>query len=52
MTRSRSWTSCTSIRHSDNRRMKVVTVAIRVGQPVSDHSVQAYVRGEPAPIVF
>ena len=27
-------------------------MAIRVGQPVSDHSVQAYVRGEPAPIVF
>ena len=27
-------------------------MALRVGQPVSDHSVQAYVRGEPAPIVF
>jgi alkyl hydroperoxide reductase subunit AhpC len=27
-------------------------VALRVGQPVSDHKVQAYVRGEPAPIVF
>jgi peroxiredoxin 2/4 len=27
-------------------------VALRIGQPVSDHSVQAYVRGEPAPIVF
>jgi peroxiredoxin 2/4 len=30
----------------------VVTVAVTVGQPVSDHTVQAYVRGEPAPIVF
>ena len=27
-------------------------MALRVGQPVSDHSVQAYVRGEPTPIVF
>jgi peroxiredoxin 2/4 len=27
-------------------------VGARVGQPVADHSVQAYVRGEPAPIVF
>ena len=27
-------------------------MALRVGQPVFDHSVQAYVRGEPAPIVF
>ncbi len=25
---------------------------VRVGQLVSDHTVQAYVRGEPAPIVF
>ena len=32
--------------------MKVVTVALTVGQPVSDHTVQAYLRGEPAPIVF
>ena len=30
----------------------MVRVALRIGQPVSDHSVQAYVRGEPAPIVF
>jgi alkyl hydroperoxide reductase subunit AhpC len=27
-------------------------VAITVGQPVPNHTVQAYVRGEPAPIVF
>jgi peroxiredoxin 2/4 len=27
-------------------------VPLTVGQPVPDHSVQAYVRGEPAPIVF
>ena len=27
-------------------------MALRVGQAVPDHSVQAYVRGEPAPIVF
>jgi peroxiredoxin (alkyl hydroperoxide reductase subunit C) len=27
-------------------------VAVRVGRPVSDHTVQAYVRGKPAPIVF
>jgi peroxiredoxin 2/4 len=27
-------------------------VAVRVGRPVSDHTLQAYVRGEPAPIVF
>ena len=27
-------------------------MSLRVGQPVSDHSLQAYVRGEPAPIVF
>ena len=27
-------------------------MALRVGQPVSDHHVQAYVRGEPTPIVF
>jgi alkyl hydroperoxide reductase subunit AhpC len=27
-------------------------VALSVGQPVPDHSLQAYVRGEPAPIVF
>jgi alkyl hydroperoxide reductase subunit AhpC len=32
--------------------LKVMTVALTVGQPVSDHSIQAYVRGEPAPIVF
>ena len=29
-----------------------MTVALTVGQPVSDHSIQAYVRGEPAPLVF
>ena len=27
-------------------------MSLRVGQPVSDHSLQAYVRGEPAPKVF
>jgi peroxiredoxin 2/4 len=27
-------------------------VAVRVGRPVSDHTLQAYVRGEPAPILF
>jgi peroxiredoxin (alkyl hydroperoxide reductase subunit C) len=27
-------------------------VPLRVGQPVPNHSLQAYVRGEPAPIVF
>ena len=27
-------------------------MALRVGEHVSDHSVQAYVRGEPTPIVF
>jgi alkyl hydroperoxide reductase subunit AhpC len=27
-------------------------VSISVGHPVPDHSLQAYVRGEPAPIVF
>jgi peroxiredoxin (alkyl hydroperoxide reductase subunit C) len=27
-------------------------VAVRVGRPVPDHEVVAYVRGEPAPIVF
>jgi peroxiredoxin 2/4 len=27
-------------------------VTLRVGRPVPDHTVQAYVRGEPAPIVF
>ena len=27
-------------------------MAVRVGRPVPDHTVQAYVRGEPAPIVF
>ena len=27
-------------------------MTIRVGRPVPDHSVQAYLRGEPAPIVF
>jgi peroxiredoxin (alkyl hydroperoxide reductase subunit C) len=27
-------------------------VAVSVGQPVPDHSLQAYVRGEPTPIVF
>ena len=32
--------------------MKVVTVALTVGQPVSDHTLQAYLRGEPTPIVF
>ena len=30
----------------------MVPVALSVGQPVPDHSLQAYVRGEPAPIVF
>ena len=25
---------------------------VTVGQPISDHTVQAYVRGEPAPVVF
>ena len=46
-TRSRSWTSCTSTTQKEG-----VTVALTVGQPVSDHTVQAYLRGEPAPIVF
>jgi alkyl hydroperoxide reductase subunit AhpC len=27
-------------------------VTLTVGRPVSDHSLQAYVRGEPAPVVF
>ena len=27
-------------------------MAVRVGRPVPDHTVQAYLRGEPAPIVF
>ena len=30
----------------------MVTVALTVGQPVSDHTLQAYLRGEPTPIVF
>ena len=30
----------------------MVTVALSVGQAISDHTVQAYVRGEPAPVVF
>ena len=29
----------------------MVTVALTVGQPVSDHTLQAYLRGEPTPIV-
>src|SRR5829696_5399402 len=28
------------------------SVAVRVGRPVPDHKVQAYVRGQPAPILF
>ena len=27
-------------------------MALTVGQPVSDHTLQAYLRGEPTPIVF
>jgi alkyl hydroperoxide reductase subunit AhpC len=27
-------------------------VPVTVGQPVSDHTVQAYLRGEPAPVLF
>jgi alkyl hydroperoxide reductase subunit AhpC len=32
--------------------LKAVGVSLTVGQPVPDHTVQAYVREEPAPIVF
>jgi alkyl hydroperoxide reductase subunit AhpC len=38
--------------HLPTQRLKGGTMALQVGEPVPDHSVQAYVRGERAPSEF